>query len=424
MNIVAEEILKTITILTDEIGVRPAGSEAEKKAAEYLLKRFRQYTPYCRIEKFPVLERVVWKEKLQIRINGKWQQFPCSLYMGAGFTGGREITAELVFFDGHTEYQRPDLEHLRGKAVIHYGAHPGSEDNYRRLLEAGPAFLLMVDTRHPGRYPLADGLFPKLVEKYGSIPFLSVAFYDVWSWMTCKADAAKLIVKGENRPSFSQNVIAEIPGEDIECVYLGAHHDTQAGSPGADDNAVGCAILVELCRELSQRKHRHTIRLICFGAEEQLSQGSAAYVRSHHAEMRKGRFMCNFDSCGTAVGWNYFIVNAGRGLSERIRRHFNARGIYYQEYSEPEVFTDQFPFAAVGIPGMTLERGCSDTGLFYHHRFDNTPDKISAGIVAELAGTSGEMVELLADRPQLAALCSIPSGKQKKLEDLWNDIFN
>ena len=40
-------------------------------------------------------------------------------------------------------------------------------------------------------------------------------------------------------PAKSQNVIAELPGsrEDAGVLYLGAHHDTQADSVGADDNA-------------------------------------------------------------------------------------------------------------------------------------------------------------------------------------------
>ena len=424
MNISAYNLLNTVTCLTEEIGVRLAGSEGEKRAAEWLYGEFRKYTPKCSMETFPVQERSVGKETLQIRIGGRWRHFSSSLYNGACSTRGKEIPADLVFFDAHTEYQRPSLEHLRGKAVIHYGAHPGGEQDYRRLMEVRPAFLLMVDTRHPGKYPVADGLFPKLAQKYGSVPTTSVAFYDVWEWMTRSADAAKLCVTGESRPSFSQNVIAEIPGEDEECIYLGAHHDTQAGTPGADDNAVGCAMLVELCRELSRKQPRHTIRLISFGAEEQLSRGSAAYVRKHERELRKGRFMCNFDSCGVAVGWNYFIVNADARLRDRIRRNFHERGIYYQECTDPEPFTDQFPFAAAGIPGMTLERGCCDTGLFFHHRFDNTPDKISPEIAAALASASGDLILRLADQPALSSFCVIPQKMQKKINLLWQDIFN
>ena len=46
----------------------------------------------------------------------------------------------------------------------------------------------------------------------------------------------------------SQNIIATTPGTDPKagCIYLGSHVDSVAGSPGADDNAVGCAILLSV----------------------------------------------------------------------------------------------------------------------------------------------------------------------------------
>jgi len=62
----------------------------------------------------------------------------------------------LVYFDSHTDYQRPDISFVKGKAVVHWGLNFGSEDNYRRMLQAQPAFLLMVDTRYTSDIPLGD----------------------------------------------------------------------------------------------------------------------------------------------------------------------------------------------------------------------------------------------------------------------------
>jgi Zn-dependent M28 family amino/carboxypeptidase len=42
--------------------------------------------------------------------------------------------------------------------------------------------------------------------------------------------------------------------------------------------------VLELARLLQPRPRRRTIRLISFGAEEQLSVGSTAYVRAHREE--------------------------------------------------------------------------------------------------------------------------------------------
>ena len=423
MGINVCEIMDTISFLTEDIGVRLAGSENEKRAANFLRDRFLEATKHCRIEEFPVMMRNVRREYLKIHVDGKWEKYPCSLYTSAVGTGGKEIAGDIVFFDGHTGYQMPDISHLKGRAVIYYGPHPGGENEYRRLMEAKPAFLLMVDTRHTGEAPLADGLFPSLVKKYGSVPTVSVAFQDAWKWIGHNADGARLLVEGGMVPSFSQNVVAEIPGQDKQCIYLGAHHDTQAGTPGADDNAIACGILVGMCKELARQKHRHTIRLISFGAEEQLSLGSSAYVRKHKAEMSNGRFMCNFDSCGSCAGWNFFVISAGQRLSKIIRDTYNGCGIYYQAQTEPEPFTDQFPFAAAGVPGITLERGNCETGIFYHHRFDNTIDKISPQIALELASASAKLVLKLADMENLDAVCTIPAAQQRKIDILWKNIF-
>jgi Zn-dependent M28 family amino/carboxypeptidase len=45
-----------------------------------------------------------------------------------------------------------------------------------------------------------------------------------------------------------RNIIAEREGRDRRVVVIGAHYDTATGTPGADDNASGVAVLLELVR--------------------------------------------------------------------------------------------------------------------------------------------------------------------------------
>src|SRR5688572_32820919 len=47
-------------------------------------------------------------------------------------------------------------------------------------------------------------------------------------------------------------------------IVVGAHYDTVPGSPGADDNASGVAVLIELASMLRHRK----IRFVAFANEE------------------------------------------------------------------------------------------------------------------------------------------------------------
>lgn len=66
------------------------------------------------------------------------------------------------------------------------------------------------------------------------------------------------------------NLIAEIrtPDPRKAVIELGAHWDSVAGSPGADDNASGVAGLLEIARELSGDEPQPNIRFCFFGDEE------------------------------------------------------------------------------------------------------------------------------------------------------------
>lgn len=66
------------------------------------------------------------------------------------------------------------------------------------------------------------------------------------------------------------NVIAEIPGGPPggEIVVAGAHYDSVAGSPGANDNGSGVAALLETARLLASSRPSRTIRFIAFANEE------------------------------------------------------------------------------------------------------------------------------------------------------------
>ncbi len=65
-----------------------------------------------------------------------------------------------------------------------------------------------------------------------------------------------------------RNVIAERPGSDSKVVVIGAHYDTAPGTPGADDNASGVGVLLELARSLRDFAAAPTLRWIAFTLEE------------------------------------------------------------------------------------------------------------------------------------------------------------
>ena len=161
-----------------------------------------------------------------------------------------------------------------------------------------------------------------------------------------------------------------------------------------------------------------------FGAEEQLSLGSASYIRHHRAEIEKeGLFMCNFDSCGSAMGWASFIVNGQTALCDLIRKTLNGDDIYYNEYHGCDPYTDQFPFAACGVPGMLFFRKNCSAGLFFHHRIDNTPDKIDYNVAADYVTAAAKVMETLADAADISAFRGIPADLKVEIDDLFNKVY-
>ena len=114
----AEELKRIVCTLCDDIGIRLAGSPQERQAAEFLAAEMKKYTPHVSIEEFPVFERCVESEKLEVFIDGDWKEFPCSLFSSAVGTDGKTVEGDIVFFDTATGYKRPDLSYLEGKAVV------------------------------------------------------------------------------------------------------------------------------------------------------------------------------------------------------------------------------------------------------------------------------------------------------------------
>ena len=416
----SENILRDVAYLTETIGVRLSGSAQEREAAEYLRQRLGEYVLQTEIESFPTVCSDV-DVTLRLRVGDSWEPLPALRF---NLTPVEPLLeAPVIFWDSHTDYQREDLSCLTGKAVLHFGLFP-SETAYRRLAEAKPAFVMVVDTRYPLEAPVANSHLPAWVKRYGAMPAVGVSYMTAYRLIQKGADRARLEMSGSTCHGTSWNVIGTLPGTDPEAgtVYLGGHIDSVVGSVGADDNAVGCAVVVELARVLSQKSHRRTLKFICFGTEEQLSVGSASYLRQHRQEVEKeGVFMCNFDSCASAFGWNFFTVNANEALADRIRKTLNENDVYYLADRNPDPCNDLFPFTLVGVPGITFLRKNTESGKFYHHQASNTLAVISGEVAAKLAAAGAAMVEHMADGD--TEQYGIDPNTRDQVGKLWDEQY-
>ena len=419
-------ISKDMTHLVEKVGLRLAGSAGDRAAMEYIADQFALAADECSIEEFPVICRDVKSEILEIRIGGKWQKFPASLFGSAPGTHGKTLSGKIVYFAPQTDFQRADLSYLKDKVVVFWGTHIETPDHYRRLLEAKPAFVLMTDTRYPANCALADGLFPAYVRKYGALPVMNVAYLDVIRWVDEKATDARLKIIGGLRQSTSGNVVATLYGSDpgAGILYMGGHHDTQAGSVGADDNAMGVCTAMETLRLLAEEPRKRTIKFISFGAEEQLSVGSAEYVRKHRREIAvQGKFMVNVDSASSKVGWNTMLWQCDARARKLLTEIAHKQDYYFTESTELCPYGDHFPFCAAGLPAFWFGRENCATGRYFHHRPDDDLTKVSFDLIAQVADISAEFLLKAANAPALPFAGKLPEEFEAATAKCWRDLF-
>jgi hypothetical protein len=78
------------------------------------------------------------------------------------------------------------------------------------------------------------------------------------------------------------NIIGELTGSDstLAPIVVSAHWDAVPWSPGMNDNASGCAAVIEIARVINARglQFRRTIQFIIFGLEEENLSGSYYYT--------------------------------------------------------------------------------------------------------------------------------------------------
>jgi aminopeptidase N len=222
------------------------------------------------------------------------------------------------------------------------------------------------------------------------------------------------------------NVIAHIPGKEpsLARVVLGAHVDHLGrvkGSvhPGADDNASGVAVLLEVARSLARGgPFARSVDIVAFSGEEEGLVGSRGYVKALHAETGDARdavhSMVNLDTVGrrTAGGRTpALLVLDGHSAAEWVhvfRGVGFTTGVRAELAREGGGASDQQAFLEAGIPAVQLFGGPHPD----YHRKSDTPDKVSASSLVETAVIAREVMAYLASRkePLTPAGASAPTA--------------
>ena len=212
-----------------------------------------------------------------------------------------------------------------------------------------------------------------------------------------------------------KNVIAVIPGRKKEwsdqSVVIGAHYDhlglgmtigrpEDKGKihPGADDNASGVAMLLELAKVLKEDlTPDRSIVFIAFTGEEEGKLGSAYYVKNEKRyPASKCIGMVNLDTIGR-LGRNKLLILGAGSAAEWVHIFRGAgfvTGVDIETVSEELDSSDQKSFQDAGIPAVQLFSG---PNLDYHRPTD-TADKIDPAGLVKIASVTREVIEYLSSR--------------------------
>jgi Zn-dependent M28 family amino/carboxypeptidase len=81
-------------------------------------------------------------------------------------------------------------------------------------------------------------------------------------------------------------------------ILIGAHYDAVPGTSGADDNATGVAVLLELAAAFAESPLKYPLQLVAFDLEEYGLLGSTAYAAKLKQNKQKLRLMLSLEMLG------------------------------------------------------------------------------------------------------------------------------
>jgi hypothetical protein len=226
-------------------------------------------------------------------------------------------------------------------------------------------------------------------------------------------DIPWLLTNGtEGRPTFvGRNVGAVLPGSDPvlkdEWIVLSAHYDHlgQNGDtlfPGADDNASGVAMLIEVAEAFALQKHKpkRTIYFVSFDLEERGLQGSAHFAAHPPRPFGQLKAFLTSDLLGRSMAnvMTEYVYVLGSEVSPQLRRavtEVKPDGLTVGRLGADLVGTrsDYGPFRDRKVPFLFFTTGTHPD----YHKPTDLPDRVDYEKLARVSRWIHDLTERLAD---------------------------
>ena len=354
---VSEDHLKRYVRELVAFGPRMGGTPSNEKSAAYLAAYFKKLGLEVAVaDDAPALAH--WEDSWRVTFEGGGAiESAHPLGFSPSANAGTRGTLLLV----------PDLRKAtpeaawKGRILYTQGEVAGSA--YTAIVKSGhlPAAILTSAPNDPTRYVDWSRIGHLPARADNPIPAFAVSYVDGRSLAAAAAQGRSVAVQlvstiREGRP---RTVTATLPGRDREAYYLiCAHGDSDAGGPGADDNASGVATVMEIARVFSELTKsgklpvpRQSMRFVIWGAEY---ASAKSYIEREGDKLRQAKAVINFDETGTGaereaiyfesneVPWNETLL---RTLDTVGADYLNRPGFWTEYTTNPsQGGTDSYAF--------------------------------------------------------------------------------
>ncbi|MBI3944379.1 MAG: M28 family peptidase [Armatimonadetes bacterium] len=213
----------------------------------------------------------------------------------------------------------------------------------------------------------------------------------------------------------SANVVA-FSGPGPARLVVGGHYDSHRRAPGADDNASGIAVILEVARLLAGRGL--PVQFVAFGAEEIIGRqrdhhhyGSRHYVRAAPPAFLEGLTgMLCVDAVGTGA---QLRIEAMPGGDDRLARQCRALG--WRLGLRPgrvrgTTLSDHEAFARAGVPVALFHRVPNG----HMHTPGDTPGRVRPDYLRETALTLLAAIEALTSPGRTTAPAPAPPAATRR----------
>jgi aminopeptidase YwaD len=339
----SQRALQHVRELAVNIGSRPAGSDAETRAAEYIRGELARYGYATTIQEFDFEQFVDIGTQVDV-LSGRPETF-----QGRALGGSANGTAEADIVRAGIGRLEDFPAGTTGKIALVERGELSFGMKVNNAAAAGAAGVIVFNSE--------SGLFVGDLGGASSIPAASLSREDGLALEALGSPLVRLQVQNQLQTVISRNVVAEPP--DGTCgIVAGGHLDSVPAGPGANDNASGTAVVLEIARARAAGGQLDGVCYVLFGAEEVGLLGSAAYVESlPQAEIQAFEAMLNFDMLSVGDRWPFIGAPELTDIVSQEAAEIGVQPRILPGLPE-DLGSDHFNFAQRGVPSIIFNCFC------------------------------------------------------------------